>query len=331
MKHAARLMMVLVTLTCVLAWAAPASAMYHPSLGRWLQRDPVGHVDGPNVYEYVAGSPADAQDPSGLWKNYDSRKPYLWCADNPNDTLQSLAARKYGTVDSWVCLWPEGDTQDHGYSTGRVAVGDKYSAKNLERSSCTGGTNVEVNLDMLGAFGQSYQLNRPMAVQVATGDRLYELLKRKSKEGLTPIRRFEFAGHAQEWPRLVPSDEARLLMKRLGRRSVHFSPRGYSPDEPAPTFQRAKEGKGPHRCWFTRNAEGRVIACDASTFARAFADTFLREGASIQSLPYGWGAHTVPSGRSWGVDTGAGTPTDWSGNFKAFLAGSYWLTIMGRL
>ncbi|MCK4660751.1 MAG: RHS repeat-associated core domain-containing protein [Phycisphaerae bacterium] len=30
---------------------------YSPELGRWLQRDPLGHVDGASLYEYVAGNP----------------------------------------------------------------------------------------------------------------------------------------------------------------------------------------------------------------------------------------------------------------------------------
>jgi RHS repeat-associated protein len=39
---------------------------YSPQLGRWLQRDPLGYVDGMNLYEYVAGGPVTAIDPLGL-------------------------------------------------------------------------------------------------------------------------------------------------------------------------------------------------------------------------------------------------------------------------
>jgi RHS repeat-associated protein len=39
--------------------------MYHPLLGRWLQRDPLGYVDGMGLYEYVKSSPAVQSDPLG--------------------------------------------------------------------------------------------------------------------------------------------------------------------------------------------------------------------------------------------------------------------------
>ena len=35
-------------------------------LGRWIQRDPAGYVDGANLYEYVMGQPVEMRDPMGL-------------------------------------------------------------------------------------------------------------------------------------------------------------------------------------------------------------------------------------------------------------------------
>jgi RHS repeat-associated protein len=39
---------------------------YSPELGRWLQRDPLGYVDGVNLYEYESGRPLKWTDPLGL-------------------------------------------------------------------------------------------------------------------------------------------------------------------------------------------------------------------------------------------------------------------------
>jgi len=42
---------------------------YSPQLGRWLQRDPAGYVNGANLYQYVAGMPTGFTDPLGLAKD----------------------------------------------------------------------------------------------------------------------------------------------------------------------------------------------------------------------------------------------------------------------
>lgn len=39
---------------------------YHPLLGRFLQPDPAGYGDGPNLYTYVQNRPTSSVDPSGL-------------------------------------------------------------------------------------------------------------------------------------------------------------------------------------------------------------------------------------------------------------------------
>lgn len=49
--------------TCL---TSSASAMYHPSLGRFLTRDLAGYSDGMGLYEYVGSSPKSLADPSGL-------------------------------------------------------------------------------------------------------------------------------------------------------------------------------------------------------------------------------------------------------------------------
>ncbi len=41
---------------------------YSVTLGRWLERDPLGYVDGSNLYGYVSGQPLAALDPFGLWQ-----------------------------------------------------------------------------------------------------------------------------------------------------------------------------------------------------------------------------------------------------------------------
>src|SRR5262249_38600186 len=60
---------------------------YDCSKGRFLQRDPVGYLDGINLYEYVAGHPTIATDPIGLQREQTSsipRVPFVKLDPLPN-------------------------------------------------------------------------------------------------------------------------------------------------------------------------------------------------------------------------------------------------------
>ena len=45
--------------------AADASAMYHPALGRFMQRDPAEYSDGMGLYQFVGSGPTGSRDPLG--------------------------------------------------------------------------------------------------------------------------------------------------------------------------------------------------------------------------------------------------------------------------
>jgi hypothetical protein len=65
-------------------FADGALAYYHPTLGRWVSRDPVRYEGGPSLYQYVSARPLSRTDPTGRYEE----EQHYW------DTL--VAADKAG-------------------------------------------------------------------------------------------------------------------------------------------------------------------------------------------------------------------------------------------
>lgn len=59
---------------------------YDPKLGRFLSEDPLGHVEGPNLYGYVHNNPVNEVDPEGLaaMKN-NSKQPIPYKPENEDN------------------------------------------------------------------------------------------------------------------------------------------------------------------------------------------------------------------------------------------------------
>jgi len=298
---------------------------HHLSLGRWITRDPISYVDGMNMYEYVENNPMLYVDHLGLWKRVSREHSNVWCAES-GDSLSSLAAKaEYGgNPMNWPCLWPVGDTEDHGYPD-LIWPGDTYDASNLYFAW---GPWVYINMDTEGPIGKVYKEDRPLAYPAPTGLQVYERLKSVSHEGNTPIDYFEFLGHSDDWPGIGAGDKTNKKITKKGGARADFYPRDYTPDMPTPTFERAKDRKGPHRCWFTRSATGYSFACAGEAFARDFAGSFLRQGASIKTSPHGV---TVYNRNRWFHQNTWRFENESPSNIDDFLKSTRWVTINGAL
>ena len=66
---------------------------YAPWLGRWINPDPAGLIDGTNLYIYVANNPLKYKDPTGLQpdsEDDDTRQPSKGSADNKSSPQQQI-------------------------------------------------------------------------------------------------------------------------------------------------------------------------------------------------------------------------------------------------
>jgi len=64
---------------------------YHPGLGRWIGKDPMGEAGGLNLYGYVGGDPINGMDPYGLWDFRDAL-----------DGFTAWGSRKRDACKDWV-------------------------------------------------------------------------------------------------------------------------------------------------------------------------------------------------------------------------------------
>jgi RHS repeat-associated protein len=152
------------------------------NLGRWLQRDPLGYVDGVNLNEYCGGSPVRFVDPMGfgLWE-------YIVGADGPEATraffgslwgdAKDTAADVYGGVEAIVTGVPGASD---AVSDGIDAIVDanaqrilgKWENANNSGEIGYGEAAWELGKDIVGADPLAEGLS---GVDLATGSRISTL------------------------------------------------------------------------------------------------------------------------------------------------------------
>lgn len=134
---------------------------FHPVLGRFLQRDPLGYVDGPNLYEYVSGRATTAVDPEGTWQQ-DMHFHMTYYLARLCGLTRAVRAWGGNTMsEAYVIAWHNQYTDDHSET---MPGKSPFTESNRAHFHFRGGVVVAMSRAMTAIADH--------AVQMAYGDRL---------------------------------------------------------------------------------------------------------------------------------------------------------------
>ena len=275
---------------------------YNPTDGRWLNRDPMNEKAALCLYAFCDNSPIDFADFLGLeWevgKGTDGKPSNTWMAGADGDSMKELAKKVSQAEADWVCIWPKGAASLWaGYPTAKKrACADVSNLTNMN-----GKVFKMVARDFSGdktIAGIKLTLNDGM--EFVDGDDAAKKIAKESGQGKTPIGLGYFGGHHIIQDELFgPGMTKKFTASSLEEIADVKSNKGN-------TFENAKKGIGPVRCWFTRNATVYGIGCNTNNgWMDTWAQKNLRNGAQAKGTVdflYGSGRYGITYDDFDGVD-----------------------------
>ena len=252
-----------------------------------MNRDPIGEYGGVAVYGFARNAGSLLADPFGLtWETSDkdrskweAGKGPFYCAKDGGETFEQLInqinADFPGTsaaIDDWMCLWPTKKRSEPMYTGAPNTAaprGARFDAANVVGNDTT--TNLSFVVAEAARWKRVANVIRNH-VKVAEGDGYLQAIRHAAGDGTSPITYMAVVGHhIQGDPDIWGNEGATFDVSAL---AAALPPA-------AQTYEAAKDRKGPSRCWFSRRAQVRFVACHtADGVAPPFASNVLRTGAT---------------------------------------------------
>jgi len=112
--------------------------MYSPSLGRYLQTDPVGYADDFNLFAYVGNDPLNFLDPTGEWRvKYPGKNIYTWKSAEQAEA-QRQQSLGWNVIKSQTYV---------NYEGGGYALGRKYDVVAIDKNGVYHLTEVKYRMN----------------------------------------------------------------------------------------------------------------------------------------------------------------------------------------
>jgi hypothetical protein len=166
-----RAILATLVVACVVAvFAANAQAMYNPQLGRFMQRDPVGYVDGMNLYEFGKSRVIQSRDSLGLACNVTRHRGDKSLTKEGKDVGHEWLRYPGGSMEFYptgsFMFWTKGEVQmpdhdgvesDKTWSTTRIEEEDKVLEAGDAKGLPCKCANCNQIISCLESYGREYK------------------------------------------------------------------------------------------------------------------------------------------------------------------------------